>query len=171
MSATNPPCLFNHRRRFADLLLAQMGVDPKLIICTGDLGYMMWDQIKEAYPHRFYTFGAAEQLLVGAAVGLAQEGLTPVVYSITPFLLLRPLEALRQYVGHERADIRLVGSGLDADYSEDGHTHHMHDIHPILDWLKLPYTLASRDDDLDTFDQDVHEFLTEPGPSLMVLRR
>ena len=61
--------------------------------------------------------------MIGMAVGLANSGFIPVCYSITPFLLYRPFEMIRNYINHEKLNIKLVGSGRDKDYSHDGITH------------------------------------------------
>jgi transketolase len=45
---------------------------------TADLGkYTDLHIFKEAFPDRYYQMGMAEQLLFGAAVGLAHEGFMP----------------------------------------------------------------------------------------------
>ncbi len=108
---------------FAFELYNQMVENDRIWVLTGDLGYGMLDRIKADFPARFINCGAAEQAMMGMAVGLAQEGMIPFVYSITPFLLFRPFETIRNYVHHERAPVRLVGSGTDHDYTHDGYSH------------------------------------------------
>lgn len=113
----------NLRRRFADEIYAAMKTNEKIVIVTGDLGYRVWDQIKAEFPNRFINVGAAEQTLIGVAVGLSLEGKLPIVFSITPFLLYRPFETIRNYVDHEKTRMILVGSGRNKDYSHDGFSH------------------------------------------------
>lgn len=67
--------------------------------------------------------GSSEQLMIGIAIGLAESGFIPVVYSITPFLLYRPFEMIRNYVNKENINVKLVGIGRDKDYFHDGFTH------------------------------------------------
>jgi transketolase len=100
----------NLRRRFADETYKVMKKNKNIVVLTGDLGYKIWDQIRQDFPDRFYNVGAAEQALIGISVGLALEGKIPVVFSITPFLLYRPFETIRNYVNHEKIPIILVGS-------------------------------------------------------------
>jgi transketolase len=94
------------------------------------------DKIREDYPDRFLNVGSCEQLMIGVAVGLAYSGYIPICYSITPFLLYRPFEMIRNYVDHENLNIKLVGSGRDKDYAHDGFTHHAEDDMTILRTLK-----------------------------------
>jgi transketolase len=113
----------NLRRRFADEVYKAMKSNDKIIVVTGDLGYKMWDQIRQDFPDRFYNVGAAEQSLIGVGVGLALEGKISIVFSITSFLLYRPFETIRNYIDHEKIPVILVGAGRDKDYLHDGFTH------------------------------------------------
>lgn len=113
----------NLRRRFADEIYITMKHNKDIVIVTGDLGYRIWDQIRKDFPKRFYNVGAAEQALIGISIGLALEGKIPIVFSITPFLLYRPFETIRNYIDHEKIPVKLVGSGRDKDYEHDGFSH------------------------------------------------
>ena len=120
------------RRIFSDELEKWMEKDPDIWLIVGDLGYKMFDNIRDKFPDRFLNTGAAEQAMMGIAVGLALEGKKPFVYSITPFLLYRPFETLRLYVNHENIPVRLVGGGRDDDYKHDGFSHNASDASYIL---------------------------------------
>lgn len=100
-----------------------MARNDKIVLLTGDLGYGLWDKIRIDYNDRFYNVGSSEQLLLGAASGMAMEGRIPVVYSITPFLLYRPFEIIRNYLDHEVVPVKLVGGGRDRDYGYLGFSH------------------------------------------------
>ena len=104
-------------------LYKQIRRNKKIWIVTGDLGYKMWDPIQSKYPERFINVGAAEQAMMGIAVGLALEGMIPIVYSITTFLLQRPFETIRNYVHFEKIPVKLIGSGREKDYLHDGISH------------------------------------------------
>ena len=97
-----------------------MGKDDRLFLLTGDLGYGLGDKIKIDFPDRFQDFGSSEQLMVAAACGLATEGHIPLVYSITPFVLYRPYEFIRNYINHEKIPVKLLGGGRDKDYGTLG---------------------------------------------------
>lgn len=143
------------RRAFADELLLQMKVDPDIVVITGDLGYGMFDKIRDEVPAQFFNVGASEQAMMGVAVGMALSGKKVFVYSITPFLIYRAFETIRTYIDHEKIPICLVGSGRDDDYKHDGYSHNASDVHAILKPLKniiqyypttpgdIPYLVAS----------------------------
>lgn len=121
------------RREFAKLTGELMGKNEKVFVLTGDLGFGMWDAVRTEYPNRTYNVGAAEQLLLGAGVGLALAGKIPLCYSITPFLLYRPFEILRNYINHEKIPVKLIGSGRDKDYAHDGFSHWAEEDKQVLD--------------------------------------
>lgn len=92
-------------------------------VISSDLGYRMWDKVRDDFPDRFVNCGASEQAATGIAVGLALEGKIPFLYSITPFLLYRPFETIKNYIDKEQIPVKLIGSGRDKDYLEDGPSH------------------------------------------------
>ena len=122
----------SQRGYFAAALHEAMAEDDRIWLVTGDLGYGMLDACRDDFPGRYLNTGASEQAAIGIAVGLALQGRIPFVYSITPFLLYRPFEWLRNYLNHEQIPVRLVGSGLDDDYKHDGFTHHSFDAGNVL---------------------------------------
>ena len=118
---------------FAGELYNVMIDNPKVVVITADLGFGMWDKIRQDFPDRFYNLGAAELTSITASVGMAQEGLIPFVYSITPFLLFRGAEAIRNYVNYEKTPIKMICSGRDDDYSQtDGFSHFAGDDKQIM---------------------------------------
>ena len=124
------------RKEFASFLHGEMSYNEKIVLLTGDLGYGLWDQIKIDYPDRFYNVMSSEQLMIGSAVGLAMEGFIPIVYSITPFVIYRPFELLRNYLDHEKISVKLVGGGRDKDYGYLGFSHWAEEDIKVLSTLK-----------------------------------
>jgi transketolase len=100
-----------------------MSLNEKIVLLTGDLGYGLWDRIRIDYPDRFINVGSSEQLMLGMASGMAMDGKIPFVYSITPFLLYRPFEWIRNYLDHEKLPVKLVGGGRGKDYGYLGFSH------------------------------------------------
>lgn len=120
------------RPLFADFIFQAMIINPKIYVITGDLGYKMWDKVRSTYPKRFLNTGAAEQTMVGIAVGLALANKIPIVYSITPFLLYRPFETIRNYLNHEQIPVKLVGGGKNKDYLHDGFSHYCEEDKDVM---------------------------------------
>lgn len=157
------------RRQFADYLYVEMHRNPDIFLLTADLGYKMWDEIRADFPDRFVDVGAAEQLMIGAAVGLAQEGKTVLVYSITPFLLWRGAEWIRNYLNHEGANVKLVGSGRERDYSHDGFSHDATDDCDLMSCFRNIECYWP--DTIEQMVDDTRKMLSSPGPACLNLRR
>ena len=65
------------RNKLGQLLTYNLIKDTKTWLLTGDLGFGVLDQARRLAPDRVKNMGAAEQLMLGAAVGLAHNGLIP----------------------------------------------------------------------------------------------
>jgi len=155
------------RNAFTDQLFNAMAQDDKIYAIVGDVGYGVFDKIKEAYPERYINPGAAEQLIIGMATGLAMEGKIPIAYSITPFILYRPLEFIRNLVNEENIPVKIVGSGRDEDYGALGFSHYATDDEQILSSftnLKIYKPETSK-------DLDLSEILYNDQPCYLNLKR
>lgn len=112
------------RQAFAKTLAALAEKDPRVLLLTGDLGYMALESFSEKFPRRFFNVGVAEQNMVGLATGLAEGGFLPFVYSIVTFAALRPYEFIRNGPILHQLPVRIAGVGGGFEYGHAGHTHH-----------------------------------------------
>ena len=112
------------RKAFAATLVELAEQDPRIILMTGDLGYMVLEPFMEKFPERFINVGVAEQNMVGLATGLADAGFIPFVYSIIPFATLRPFEFIRNGPIVHQLPVRIVGVGSGFDYGHNGVSHY-----------------------------------------------
>lgn len=159
----------NLRRRFANELQAAMSKNENIVVVTGDLGYRVLDEIKVNFPKQFVNVGAAEQSLIGVSVGLALEGKIPVAYSITPFLLYRPFETIRNYLHHEHIPVKLVGSGRDRDYGHDGFSHWSEEDREVM---KIFSNISAHwPETADEVSQLVPQMLRDNNPWYLNLKR
>ena len=111
------------RKIFVKLMHEEMRKNEDIVFIIGDLGYGHFDAIREEFPDRVFNPGAAEQLMLGMACGMAMEGKIPVCYSMTPFVLYRPFEIIRTYIDYEKIPVILMGAGRDKDYASAGWSH------------------------------------------------
>jgi len=116
------------RKTFVKLMHEEMRKNEDIVFIIGDLGYGHFDAIREEFPDRVFNPGAAEQLMLGMACGMAMEGKIPVCYSMTPFVLYRPFEIIRTYIDHEKIPVILMGAGRDKDYASAGWSHWATDV-------------------------------------------
>jgi transketolase len=111
------------RSEFVDELVALAEVDERVMLLTGDLGFMVLEEFQRRFPDRFVNCGVAEQNMVGVATGLAEAGFVPFVYSIATFATLRPYEFIRNGPALHHLPVRIVGVGGGFDYGHNGVTH------------------------------------------------
>ena len=112
------------RKAFTRTLVELAEADPRIMLLTGDLGYMALEPFSERFPDRFVNAGVAEQNMVGVATGLAEAGFIPFVYSIVTFASLRPYEFIRNGPVLHQLPVRVVGVGGGFEYGPQGTTHH-----------------------------------------------
>lgn len=159
----------SQRGWFARALYFEMAKNPDIYMIAADLGFGMLDHIRDDFPDRYVNVGAAEQSMLGAAIGMAQCGKIPFCYSITSFLLGRPFEWIRNYLEHEGAPVRMVGDGLDYDYQHDGITHHSADCKKIMALFpKIRCYFPETKEQVPGF---VAAMVAQNSPSLLVVRR
>jgi transketolase len=157
------------RKECMNLLLAEMVDNTDIIVLTADLGFGLLDQIQNSFPERFHNVGAAEQLMIGAGIGLAESGKIPVCYSMSSFLLYRPFEFLRNYVNAECIPVKLIGSGRDKDYSHDGLSHWAHDDEQVL--AALPNIKIYKPQSIEELEHIWSDFINSPEPAYLNLTR
>jgi transketolase len=112
------------RAEFAQAMLALHEQRKDLVFITGDIGYMALEDVAQTYGERFINAGVAEQNAVALAAGLARAGQLPWVYSIAPFVVLRPYEQIRNDLCLHKLPVKLVGNGGGYAYGIMGATHH-----------------------------------------------
>jgi transketolase len=112
------------RASFIKALTTLAEQDSRILLLTGDLGYMAIEPFVNRFPDRFLNVGVAEQNMVGLATGLAESGFIPFVYSIVPFVTLRPYEFIRNGPIQHRLPVRIVGVGGGFEYGTNGLSHY-----------------------------------------------
>jgi transketolase len=112
------------RRAFVSTLTELAGQDERVVLLTGDLGFMALEPFADRFPRRFFNVGVAEQNMVGLSTGLAEAGLIPFVYSIVTFATLRAYEFIRNGPVLHQLPVRVVGVGGGFEYGPAGPTHH-----------------------------------------------
>lgn len=135
------------RKEFATAIAGEAMRDERIVLLTGDLGFQALEGVQDRMQGRFINAGVAEQNMVGVAAGLASSGLRPWAYSIAPFMVLRPLEQIRNDVCLHRLPVKFVGNGGGYGYGIMGPTHHMLEDFACLSGLpnmrvQVPYVAS-----------------------------
>lgn len=121
------------RTAFANTLTDIALADPLVTLLVGDFSFGSFDRLKSERPKQYINCGVSEQATVGIAAGMAIEGLIPVIYTITPFLLERAFEQIKLDV--DQQNLHVVLAGFD-DYPKDGPTHSPLSVPALCSLLK-----------------------------------
>lgn len=113
------------RNAFIETLEEEASKNKDIILLTGDLGFTVFENFQKKFPNRFFNMGVAEANMMGVATGLALSGKIPLVYSIAPFITLRPYEQIRNDVCLHNVNVKIIGVGGGLAYAHLGPTHHI----------------------------------------------
>lgn len=83
--------------------------DPRINLIIGDVGGVMFAKFRQDFPDRFLNVGICEQSMISMAAGMASQGLRPIVYTITPFLLERAFEQIKLDIDQQNLPVGLAG--------------------------------------------------------------
>lgn len=93
--------------------------DAAIVGMTADLSkYTDLHIFAKEFPSRFYQMGMAEQVLFGAASGLASEGFTPFATTYAVFASRRAYDFIHQTIAEEDRNVKIVCAlpGLTSGY-------------------------------------------------------
>jgi transketolase len=83
---------------------------PEVVVFSADLtSSCEAEDFAKAYPDRFFSFGLAEQNMVGFAAGMAREGYYPYVHTFAVFITRRTFDQVAMSIAYPNLPVRLVG--------------------------------------------------------------
>lgn len=150
------------RNEFVDELVALAAADERVMLLTGDLGFMVLEEFEQRFPDRFINCGVGEQNMIGVATGLAEAGFVPFAYSIATFSALRPYEFIRNGPALHDLPVRIVGVGGGFDYGHNGITHFALEDYAVMRTQPAIATVAPAD--ADQARAAVRATADHPGP-------
>jgi transketolase len=154
---------------FGKALVELAATRPEIVGLTADLAkYTDLHLFAQRYPDRFFQMGMAEQLLMGAAGGLAKEGLVPFATTYAVFGTRRAYDFIHQVIAEENLDVKMCCAlpGLTTGY---GPSHQA--TEDIAMMRGIPgLTIVDPCDALD-IEQAVPQIAAHKGPVYMRLLR
>lgn len=153
------------RKQFGKTLVEIAERDPRVVLLYADVEQEM-AEFKARFPERWFNVGLCEQLMISAAAGMACEGLRPVCYSLTPFVLERPFEQIKIDIDEQNLPVMLVGF---ADYPTHGPTHRPLDAEGLAGLFKHVNAFFPRSAE-ETRKAMLDAYLMG-GPSLVCLKK
>lgn len=154
---------------FGKALVELAASRPEIVGMTADLAkYTDLHLFAQAYPERFYQMGMAEQLLMGAAGGMAKEGLIPFATTYAVFGTRRAYDFIHQVIAEENLNVKMCCAlpGLTTGY---GPSHQA--TEDVAMMRGIPgLTIIDPCDALD-IEQAVPQMAAHDGPVYMRLLR
>jgi transketolase len=144
-------------------------IDSRVVVVTPDMGFSVLEKFRDEFPGRLINAGIAEQNSVGLAAGLALCGKIVYVYSIVPFVTMRPYEQVRIDACYQNLPVKLVGSGGGLTYGSLGPTHHsIEDISLMRGLPNMTVYCPGDPMEAELCTQSSHEI---PGPAYIRLAK
>ncbi len=142
---------------------------PGIVGLSADLSkYTDLHIFAQAYPDRFYQMGMAEQLLMGAAAGMAREGCIPFVTTYAVFASRRAYDFIFMAIAEESLPVKIVCAlpGLTTGY---GPSHQA--TEDLAIFRGMPGLTIIDPCDAHEIAQAVPAIADHPGPVYMRLLR
>ncbi|KAB2899239.1 MAG: transketolase family protein [Burkholderiaceae bacterium] len=154
---------------FGKALVEYAATHPEIVGMTADLAkYTDLHLFAQAYPERFFQMGMAEQLLMGAAGGMAKSGLVPFATTYAVFGTRRAYDFIHQVIAEENLNVKICCAlpGLTTGYGPS------HQATEDLAMMRaIPgLTVVDPCDALD-IEQAVPQIAAHDGPVYMRLLR
>ncbi|WBP89419.1 transketolase family protein [Kitasatospora cathayae] len=111
------------RDRFVDVTSRLLDEDPRLAVVLADITAAAFEPAQQRHPDRVVNVGIREQLLIGAAGGLALSGMRPIAHTFASFLIERPFEQVKLDLVHQGVGAVLVSAAGSYDWPAGGRTH------------------------------------------------
>lgn len=157
------------RAPFGNALNAAAHRDDRIVGLTADLGkYTDLHIFGRENPGRYFQMGMAEQLMFGAAAGMAQTGLIPFVTTYSVFATRRAYDFLCLDIAEPSLNVNVMAAlpGLTTGY---GPSHQATEDISILRGMPN-LTIVDPADALD-IEQAVPQLVDSPGPTYTRLLR
>lgn len=113
------------RKAFIEKMEELLEKDKSVILIYGDVGFSFMEPVIEKYPKQTLNAGISEANMMSMASGMAIEGLKPHIYTMSNFILLRPLEQLRNDICYPDRNVKLFGVKGGASYKFLGMSHNL----------------------------------------------
>ena len=150
------------REAYGDALAALGTLDPRVVALDADvMNSTFSDKFQKAFPDRFFEVFIAEQVMVGAAMGLASRGAIPFPSTFAAFLS-RASDFVRM-AGISGLNVKLSGSHAGVSIGEDGPSQMA--LEDLASMRAVPHCTVLYPCDAVSTERLVAVAATTPGPA------
>ena len=111
------------RQAFGQELLKVAETRTDFVVCNADTKTCGLEKFGQLFPEREFSFGIAEQNLVGGAAGLASCGNKVFLATFAVFASMRACEQVRTFVCYPNLNVTIIGTHAGLQVGGDGATH------------------------------------------------
>ena len=111
------------RMAFGQELIEIAKTNEIFVVCNADTKTCGLENFGKLFPGREFSFGIAEQNLVGSAAGLAACGNKVFLATFAVFASMRACEQVRTFVCYPKLNVTVIGTHTGLQVGGDGATH------------------------------------------------
>ena len=111
------------RMAFGQELIEIAKTRTDFVVCNADTKTCGLEKFGQLFPGREFSFGIAEQNLVGGAAGLASCGNKVFLATFAVFASMRACEQVRTFVCYPNLNVTIIGTHAGLQVGGDGATH------------------------------------------------
>ena len=111
------------RMAFGQELIEIAKENKNFVVCNADTKTCGLENFGKLFPGREFSFGIAEQNLVGGAAGLAACGNKVFLATFAVFASMRACEQVRTFVCYPKLNVAVIGTHTGLQVGGDGATH------------------------------------------------
>ena len=111
------------RMAFGHELIEIAKTNENFVVCNADTKTCGLEKFGKLFPNREFSFGIAEQNLVGASAGLASCGNKVFLATFAVFASMRACEQVRTFVCYPNLNVTVIGTHAGLQVGGDGATH------------------------------------------------
>lgn len=111
------------RMAFGQELIEIAKTNDSFVVCNADTKTCGLEKFGKLFPEREFSFGIAEQNLVGGAAGLAACGNKVFLATFAVFATMRACEQVRTFVCYPKLNVTIIGTHAGLQVGGDGATH------------------------------------------------
>lgn len=111
------------RMAFGQELIEIAKINENFVVCNADTKACGLERFGTYFPEREFSFGIAEQNMVGGAAGLAACGNKVFLATFAVFASMRACEQVRTFVCYPNLNVTVIGTHTGLQVGGDGATH------------------------------------------------